>query len=214
MGRLTEANYLSRKVKLHQHIDAAKTAHRDAAFRHEIGEGDEAAVVTAKAAISALEDRLMGLDAAWARAQEEAAKEQRERDEKSRAATVATVEKHLKARAQASRHLSKLAQELGEAWQKYEAEGQAVIEAARPYGRHLGVEGFRQLRDLLQGDFHSPKPSLGSEILDAGLRMLTSDFPAAHMRKGMNCDSGIVEFTEKRNGMAKAVVASLLEAEQ
>lgn len=105
MGRLTEANYLSRKVKLREHIEAAKVAHRDAAFRHEVGEGDEAAVIAAKAAISALEDRVLGLDAAWERAKQEAAKEKQEQDAKNRAAAVATVEKHLKARATAARHL-------------------------------------------------------------------------------------------------------------
>lgn len=213
MGRLTEANYLSRKVKLSEHIEAAKVAHRDAAFKHEVGEGDEAAVVAAKAAISALEDRVLGLNAAWDRAKEEAATEKRERDAQSRAAVVSTVEKHLKARAQASRQLSKLANDLGEAWQKYESEANSIIDAARPYGSNLGVDGFRQLRDLLLGDFHSARPSLGAEMVDAGLKMLTSDFPAAHMRKGMNCDHGIVEFTEKRNSLVKGVVNSLMESE-
>lgn len=213
MARLTEANYLSRKVKLSEHIEAAKVAHRDAAFKHEVGEGDEAAVVAAKAAISALEDRVLGLNAAWDRAKEEAATEKRERDAQSRAAVVSAVRKHLKARAQASRQLSKLAKEIGEAWQQFEAAGNSAIEAAHPYARGLGVEGFKQLRDLMFGDFHSARPSLGGEMLDAGLKLTSNDFPEAHSRKLIDRGGGLVAYVEKRNAMADAVVARLLESE-
>ncbi|MCB4861121.1 hypothetical protein K7W03_16135 [Sphingobium sp. PNB] len=198
---------------MREHIEAAKVAHRDAAFRHEVGEGDEAAVIAAKAAISALEDRVLGLDAAWERAKQEAAKEKQEQDAKNRAAAVATVEKHLKARATAARHLEKLAKDLGETWQQYEAAAKGAIEAARPYGSNLGADAFRHLRDVLTGDFHSAKPNLGAAMVDAGLSLQKADFPAAHMRSGMHRDQTLVEFTEKRNAMARAAVSSFVEAE-
>ena len=62
MGRLTEANYLSRRVKLGEQLAAAKDAHQEAAFRHEIEEVSADAVATARAAVAELDDRIVGLD--------------------------------------------------------------------------------------------------------------------------------------------------------
>jgi hypothetical protein len=213
MGRLTEANYLSRKVKLREHIEAARVAHRDAAFRHEIGEGDEASVIAAKASISALEDRVVGLDAAWERAKQEAALERAAEEAGKRAAAVAAVEKHLKARTKAAGQLAKLAKDLGEAWQQFEAASTAVVDATRPFAAQIGRDGYSQLRELLQGDFHSLKPTLGAELAEAGLRMTQNDFPAPHIRANIGRAQNPMDFTESRNAMVKAVVAGLVEAE-
>lgn len=109
MGRLTEANYRSRRLKLQQHIEAARAAWHDAAFRVEVGEGEPTATADAKSKLDDFEARLSGLDGAW---QRELALRQSDRADEitgrrnsiaqsiatalsDRTAAAANVEKHL-----------------------------------------------------------------------------------------------------------------------
>lgn len=210
MPPLTETNYMSRRLKLQANIAAAKRAYEDAAFRQELGEIDVDAVKAARDAVTALEERVIGLDAAWKRTKEQIEAEHATASAKQRASVVAAVDNHLKVRGQAARRMAKLATELGEAWKQFEAANVGISEATLPCRGDLGGEGIKNLRHLLEGEFNSVKPSLGGELADAGLTLTSNDFTAASFR-GLGREDGLVAFADKRNSMIREAIGTLVE---
>jgi len=210
MSRLSETNYITRRIKLQANIDAAKRAHEDAAFRQELGELDGAGVKIARDAVTELEERLVGLEAAWARTKQDMEAEYVAARADARRSAVAAVEDRLKTRALAVRQMAKLAAQLGEVWKQFEAANASIVEATAAVASDLGGEGRKNLRHLLEGDYNSVKPSLGGELADAGLILTSNDFTARSWRVPGRED-GLVAFTERRNSMIRSALDPLLE---
>lgn len=170
-SRLTEANYQSRKIKLRDAIEAAKRAHGDAAMHHELGEATEDDVARASAAVKELEDRLVGLDAAWARTLEVqgAALEQASRDAANEA--HATISKLIEARFQSALAIQKLAGQLADAYAEHERDGRTIILTAQQHKRHFDGAKLQHLRELIEGSFNDIRKPLARTLGMRGLDM-------------------------------------------
>lgn len=207
MSRLSELNYASRRRKLLEQITEAQEAQVAAAFEVELGAASEDDLAPLREQVGNLKDRLTGLDAAWHRAQAEAAAEQAERERVAREAALAEVDRQLAERAAAGAEMEELSQKLAAAWTRWELAGRAIVTAVAPFGTDLGNDGRRDLADLVLSPFHSLKPAVGAVMERGGLTFAAGDF--SRFRTHHDTVAG---FVEARNRMIRNHVAGIAPA--
>ena len=171
MGRFTEANYLSRKVKLSAQLYEARTALSDVGIRRELDNATDADVIRAKGEVTHLEDRLAALDAAWERTVQEQAVAEAAAETASAAASHAEILALLDQRSAAGVEMEAAAEALAKTFAQYQGAGQAVVQHALNHSRRFGADRLRNLRDLFAGDFHDVRPAIGRTLSMGGLDM-------------------------------------------
>lgn len=206
MPGLSEANYLSRRLKLTHQIGDAQRAYTEAAYRLELGKGDEAAVTAARETVDTLKARLSGLESAWDRTKADivAAKVASERS--MRQAAVGQIERHLSARLEAGKELADAAQTLARAHQRFEAANAGIVAAVAPFGQDIGKDMRSDLSGVLKGEFYSILPLVGGIMADAGLVMSTNNFTKASFRQQAR---SLPEYIEHLNDKIRGYTAAV-----
>lgn len=171
MPRLTEANYASRKIKLHEHIAAAEFAHADALMRRELETGTDSEVTAAKGALDILQSRSTGLDLAWKRTQDENAAAREAEAEAVRLASAKVQHAQLAGRTKAAKAIAKAADALGAAYSDYAKAGVTILDATLGHHAHYPDRGVALLRDEVQGSFTDLRRTIALELRQHGLDM-------------------------------------------
>jgi hypothetical protein len=210
--RLTEANYLSRRVKLTAQIVTAQSDLSDAGLRRELDEATDEQVSAAREALTALTDRLTGLDAAWDRSQLEAASEASTVRDAEAAASHGLIIKQLDIRRDAGVRMEEAAKELAARYSEYQDAGSKVVGLALKHTDRFTHDRLLNLRDLFKGDFHDVRQALGRTMTRGGLNLtgikmdgFSSDYP--HQRS-------VTAFTARSNDRAAAHASVLVEAKE
>ncbi|MFL0418418.1 hypothetical protein ACH0CP_12720 [Sphingomonas sp. 179-I 2A4 NHS] len=209
MKRLTEANYLSRRVKLTEQLTEAQNAFTDQSVRRELGEGTDDAVREAKAEVIGFEDRLVALDAAWERSRQMIAAEAQAAETAGAAEAHAAILGLLDQRTAAAVAMEDAARELARLYREYMAAGSGIIAHALEKRSRFDQQQLANLRDLIAGDFNDVRNPLG-RILNAG----GLDFTGIAVR-GFQTDSilqrSVRAFAEWQNTRVAGHVAVLVE---
>lgn len=208
MARLTEANYLSRRVSLLAKIDEAKAEFSDLGLKRELDAATDDEVRIAKDALGLLEDRLVALDAAFERSQAEASvAAQRLRD-------VAAAESHaqiatlLDQRKAAGEAMDEAAKQLSARYAEYADAGRHITQIALGHASRFGRDRLGNLTDLFRGNFHDVRPAIGRTLTRGGLNMtgINADgFASDHAHQ-----QSITAFTNWSNTRAVQHVAILV----
>lgn len=171
MPRLTEANYQSRRIKIREQVEAARTAHSDVGLKREFDEATDEEVTAAKDRLTGLEDRVVALDAAFQRSQQEAAADARRARDAEAAEAHVQISDALAKRKEAGENMEKAAEMLSAWYTEYNALGSDVINTALRHKDRFGQEQIYNLRDLFKGDFHDVRPAIGRTLTRGGLNM-------------------------------------------
>jgi hypothetical protein len=171
MSRLTEANYLSRRVKLTNLLVEARTALSDVGIRRELDEATDAAVIAAKGEVTTLEDRIVALDAAWERTQAEVAVAAAAAEAASAAGDHATIMALLAERTAAGLRMDEAAKALAAEYAAYHSAGDTIRKIATRHSRRFGLDRLRNLADLFLDNFHDVRPAIGRTLVRGGLNM-------------------------------------------
>ncbi len=169
MARLTEANYLSRRVKLLTALEEARQAHSDIAFRREMDEATDPQVRAARDAVVGFEERIVALDGAWERTQALVAAEAAAVEIESAAEAHAVVLDLLKRRNEIAAEMEDAAQALALSYSEYAVAGAQVKEIALAHRSRFSQDLLGHVRDLLEGPFHDIRAPLARVIGSRGL---------------------------------------------
>lgn len=174
MPRLTEKNYLSRRVTLQNALAGAKAAHADAAFRSEMGEGVGQSIAEAREKISELEGRIQGLDIAWERTKSEAAADAVAEEAKSASAAYDIILEILEERKAMGDVLGEAATVLARQYASYQDTGRSLKAIAMQHRQRFSVEMLSHLVGLIDGNFNDIRRPISRVLTLNGLDL--SDF--------------------------------------
>ena len=209
MPKLTQANYQSRKIKLTEHLIAARNAHSDVGMKRELDMATDAEVEIAKKAVDTLQDRLEALDHAWIRTQDEDRVAAEAAEAQGAAADHRFILEQVKKRSALGEELERAATALTDAYRDYQATGEQVIAVALRHQKRFGRDGLQNLRHLVAGEFVDVRPALGRKLAREGLNLdghtaIGFDTDNAHTR-----DIGV--YVSWQGERIKQGVAALIE---
>lgn len=206
--RLTEANYLSRRLKLLQQIQEAKTEVSDLGLKRELGDATDLEVRTAREALGILKERVEGLDAAFERVQGEAKLEAKHRRDEDAAKSHKEIMMLLDRRKAAGVTMDEAAKALAAEFAEYDAAGRKITNLAMVHSARFGRDRLGNLADLFRGSFHDVRPAIGRTLTRGGLNMtgINADgFASDHTHQ-----QSITAFTDWSNTRAVQHVAILV----
>jgi hypothetical protein len=210
---MTEANYLSRRVKLTGMLEDAEREFANTAMLAEmdgmVDDLETAAVGEKRDAVIALKNRIVGLDAAWQRIKEEMAHARATEDARRRKAVLGKMDERLAERTTAADDMVKAIDLLGEAWGRYSAANDGIQSLIRPFASDMGPDGYTHFRELFTNGFHSPSPAIGGALMDAGVKLSTHDFQAAPFRQPGAQAQGLKGFVQRHNDIIRRAAITI-----
>lgn len=145
---LTEATYRERRADLVDQIREARFDHLGAALNAETGDGSPEATAAARAIVDALEDRVMGLDAAWEHAQRVSSAKAADDEAKRRVAGLALCEAELGKRADAAAAIMVAVSEIGAAVRSFDEASGRIVDTIKSFRPTFGPSYHSDLRDV------------------------------------------------------------------
>lgn len=170
-AQLTQIKYTQRRNALVDQIRVAKDDHARASLNLELGTGDEANVAAAREAVAALEDRVLGIDAAWRLVCEAAAGKAAEADLAERKATAATIGKLLQTRLSAMKAIQEAMAPVAGAVAEFRKANDEIVQAARPHSRLFGRDGLQLLRSTTHPGVPLEQRLMAALLFEAGINL-------------------------------------------
>ena len=205
---LTRADYQERKASLDVLLTEARSHHAQAAYRQEMGDGDQAEVDKAIANVSELQSRAANLNAAWEVAQREHAVEIEAADFKSRKESLAQITSSIADRAKAITAIANTIDQLAPLIAEIRAAEESIIAAARP---HMVPGDVGDLRVTLAGFGSIHDKVAACCLMKAGFNlrfMIDSSETQQYLDDGLDAR---LAFTEK---VIRGAVKSVAPAEE
>jgi hypothetical protein len=140
--RLTKSSYEARKAELASHLDAAWVAFRAAALQAETGAGSAEDRTAARATITAMEDSLTGLEAAWEEAQRQQREDAKSADAVARESTLSQLRDVFTKRLTAMAEIEKIIGGLGPHVAAYEEVSGTARNLMQRYFGTLGRDAW------------------------------------------------------------------------
>ena len=170
MVTLTEDQFRARRASLMNAVAGARTAHEEASLKFETESGSHDEVVNARAAIAELEDRVLGLDAAWTRAQADARAQDEIERRQSVAEAVAVVDASLVARVDAAQRINDAVNTLRVAIAAYESASKAITSAATSTNGMLSSTAVANITSAVNLTASREHAAIANLLWQAGLR--------------------------------------------
>lgn len=170
-AELTQIKYTQRRSELVNQIRVAKDDHARASLNLELGTADPAQVSAAREAVAALEDRVLGLDAAWKLVCERAAESAAQAEETERKAAAATIRKLLKTRLSAMKAIQKAMTPVAGAVAEFRKANDEIVQAARPHSRLFGRDGLQLLRSTTHPGVPLEQRLMAALLFEAGINL-------------------------------------------
>jgi len=200
-------SYRARRTELRDRLRNATDDHRRACVRQEAGEAAADAVAAARALVTTVEERLLGLDTAWAEAEREARAVVRAADRFERGGALARIGHRVADRDAAAAKIEQAMKPLKAAIAAFNRANEQIIAEARPHAKRFGDGGLGDFRGTVFPSPPAEQAIIGGLLHDAGLRLDGIDLHQAWLDLQ---DGGLADAVRRRGARILAEASVIL----